>query len=124
VLKEKVFLKKVAKDRIRKRIRKKISGTLECPRVFVHKSNRYLYMQAVDDQSGHILAAATSRDKDFLAKHKNSKNIESSQALGEVMAKKIIDKKITKIVFDRGLFPYHGRVKAMAEGMRKGGLVF
>jgi len=124
VLKEKVFIKKISKDRIRKRIRKKINGTPECPRVIVHKSNRYLYMQAVDDQSGHILAAVTSKDKDFLSKHKNSKNVESSKALGEVMAKKLMDKKVKKIVFDRGLFPYHGRVKAMAEGMRKGGLVF
>jgi len=124
VFKTNVKIKKIAKDRIRKRIRKKIKGTEDRPRVLVLKSNRYLYLQAIDDESGKVLASATSLEKEFNAKNKNTKNIAASTALGEVMAKKLKQEKKEKIVFDRGIYPYHGRVKALAEGLRKGGLVF
>lgn len=124
MFKEKVLRKKITKRRIRSRIRKKINGTEERPRVFVFKSNRYIYLQAIDDLSGKVLAAASTLEKDFKAKHKNSKNTEASQALGEIMAKKLKAKKKEQIVFDRGIYPYHGRIKAVAEGMRKGGMVF
>ncbi len=114
----------MAKERIRKRIRKKIRGTSERPRVYVFKSNRYVYTQAVDDENGHILASASTLEKDFKGKNKNFKNTEACQALGEMLAKKLKKKKIERVIFDRGVYPYHGRVKAIAEAMRKGGLVF
>ena len=119
-----VEIKKTAKDRIRKRIRKKIKGTNERPRVYVFKSNRYLYLQAIDDENGKVLVAATSLEKEFKAKNKNTKNLAASTVLGEMMAKKLKQEKKDTIVFDRGIYPYHGRVKALAEGLRKGGLVF
>jgi len=119
-------LKKIARERIRKRIRIKISGTAERPRVHVFKSNRFIYLQAVDDVNGKVLATASSHEKEFRAKDKNKnvKNLKASQLLGEMMAKRLKDMKLDKIVFDRGIYPYHGRVKAVAEGIRKGGLVF
>jgi large subunit ribosomal protein L18 len=124
VYKDKVAVKKMAKERIRKRIRKKIGGTSERPRVYVFKSNRYVYTQVIDDENGHILASASTLDKEFKGKNKNYKNIEACQVLGGMLVKKLKQKKIGRVVFDRGIYPYHGRIKAFAEAMRKGGLVF
>ena len=122
--KNKVMLKKIVKKRIRRRIRKKIEGNSETPRVFVFKSNKYIYTQAVDDINGNILASASTLEKEFKDKNKKYKNSEASKLLGEMMAKRLKQKKIKNIVFDRGLYPYHGRIKELAEAMRKGGLVF
>jgi len=122
--KNKVMLKRIAKQRIRKRIRKKIEGNSETPRVFIFKSNRYIYTQAVDDENRKILTSASTLEKEFKEKNKKYKNVEASKLLGELMAKRLKQKKIKTIVFDRGISPYHGRVKALAEAMRKGGLVF
>ena len=116
--------KKQKKDRVRKRIRKKISGTADRPRVIVLKSNKYIYAQAVDDTTGSVLASASTLEKDFRAKNKKAKNLEASEKLGEIMAQRLKGKKKKNIVFDRGIYPYHGRIKAVAEGMRKGGLTF
>lgn len=124
MFKEKTLVKEEAKRRIRKRIRKKIQGTAERPRVFVFKSNRYIYTQAIDDDLGTVLAAASSLEREFRAKKKKTKNVEASKIIGEMMAKRLKQKKIEKIIFDRGIYPYHGRLKALAEGMRKEGLVF
>lgn len=120
----KIKVMKRARDRVRKRIRKKIQGNSEIPRVYVYKSNRYIYTQAIDDVNRKVLASASTMEKGFREKHKNTKNTESSRHLGEVMAKRLKQKKIEKIVFDRGFSPYHGRVKELAEAMRKGGLIF
>lgn len=122
--KDKVTVKKMAKDRIRKRIRKKIRGTSERPRVYVFKSNRYVYTQVIDDENGHVLAFASTFEKEFRGKNKNNKNMEACQVLGGILAKKLKKIKIEKVIFDRGIYPYHGRIKAFAEAMRKGGLVF
>jgi large subunit ribosomal protein L18 len=116
--------KKKARVKIRKRIRKKISGTADRPRVLVLKSNRYIYLQAIDDTAGYVLAAASTLEKDFRKANKKTKNIAISGKLGELMAQRLKDKKKKTIVFDRGIYPYHGRIKAVAEGMRKGGLTF
>ncbi len=124
MFKKKTLVKIEAKRRIRKRIRKKIQGTAERPRVFVFKSNRYIYSQAVDDDLGTVLAAASSLEKEFRAKKKKTKNVEASKIIGEMIAKRLKQKKIEKIVFDRGIYPYHGRLKALAEAMRKEGLIF
>ena len=119
-----VQLKKKAKGRIRKRIRKKISGTPDKPRVFVFKSNRFIYVQVIDDENGAVLASASTLEKDFKEANKNTKNLKASQKLGENLVKKLKAKKIKKVVFDRGVYPYHGRIKSLAEAMRKGGLTF
>jgi large subunit ribosomal protein L18 len=124
VYKDKVELKTKSKQKIRKRIRKKISGTPERPRVLVVRTNRYLYIQAVDDESGLVLASASTLEKEFKEKHKHTKNQEASKALGVMVAKRLKKKTIQNIVFDRGVYPYHGRIKILAEAMRKEGLIF
>jgi len=88
------------------------------------RSNRYIYLQAIDDGSGRILAAASTLEKDFQTKNKNAKNTDASQKLGEIFAQRLKKKKVDSIVFDRGVSLYHGRVKTLAEAMRKGGLNF
>ena len=122
--KEKVELKKISRARIRSRIRNKISGTAEKPRVFVFKSNRYIYTQVLDDVKGMVLTSASTLEKEFREKNRNYKNKESSKILGEILAKRLKQKKIEKIVFDRGVSLYHGRIQALAEAMRKGGIHF
>lgn len=124
MLKDKVNIKKEAKIRIRKRIRKTLRGTAERPRVFVFKSNRYIYTQAVNDDNGSILASASTLEKTFRELSKNFKNLQSCEKLGEILAQRLKERNIEKVVFDRGIYPYHGRIRALAEAMRKGGLVF
>ena len=122
--KNNVEIRKTARQRIRKRIRKKISGTSEKPRVMITRSNRYIYVQAIDDDNGKVLAAASTLEKEFKEKHKNTKNSKASQVLGDIVAKRLKKIKVEQVVFDRGIYPYHGRIKTLAEAMRKGGLVF
>jgi len=124
VFKKKSMLKEESKRKIRLRIRKKIRGTAERPRVYVFKSNRYLYTQAIDDLTGTVLASASSVEKEYRENRKKTKNIEASRTVGEMIAKRLKKKKIKQVVFDRGVYPYHGRVKALAEAMRKEGLTF
>jgi large subunit ribosomal protein L18 len=124
VYSKKTLLKAEARKRIRKRIGKKLRGTAERPRVYVFKSNRYVYSQAIDDDTGRILAAASSVEKEYREKKKKTKNMEASKAVGEMIAKRLKQKKIKQVVFDRGIYPYHGRVKAMADAIRKEGLIF
>jgi len=124
VFKDNVMKKKIAGQRVRKRIRKKINGTPERPRVLVTRTNRYLYVQAIDDITGQVLSSACTLEKAFRDKHKNFKNMDAAKALGDVAAGRLKEKKIKTIVFDRGVFPYHGRIKNLADAMRKGGLVF
>ncbi len=122
--KDKVLIKKIAKDRIRKRIRNKISGSSDRPRIHVFKSNRYVYTQVIDDEGNRILVSASTLEKEFKQKNKNFKNVEACQMLGEMLVKRLKAKKIDSVVFDRGVYRYHGRIKALAEAMRKGGLTF
>jgi len=124
VFKDNVTKKKLAGQRIRKRIRKKISGTPERPRVLVTRTNRYLYVQTIDDINGKVLSSACTLEKAFREKHTNLKNMDAAKSLGEVVADRLKKKKIKTIVFDRGISPYHGRIKNLADAMRKGGLVF
>jgi large subunit ribosomal protein L18 len=124
VFKDNVAVKKVARRRIRKRIRKKIGGTPDRPRVLVTRSNRYMYVQAIDDINGRVLSSACTLEKSFREKNKNFKNTEAAKALGKVVAGRLKEKKIKTIVFDRGVYPYHGRIKNLADAMREGGLIF
>jgi len=124
VLKDKSKTRKKIKTRIRRRIRAKIHGTAERPRVFVFKSNHYVYAQALNDDNGTVLVSACTLEKAFKEKTKNTKNRDACQSLGQVLAERLKQKKIERIVFDRGTYPYHGRVKILAEALRKGGLAF
>ena len=124
MFKKKTQIKAESRQKIRKRIRKKIKGTADRPRVFVFKSNRYIYTQAIDDESGQVLVTASSMEKEYREKKKKAKNLDASKTVGEMIAKRLKKKKITNVVFDRGVYPYHGRVKALAEAMRKEGLNF
>ena len=102
-----------------RRVTAKISGTPECPRLVVFRSNKHVYAQLVDDNTGKTLAS--SSDKSVKAT-KTQKPIDVSKEVGKLIAKEAAGKKITKAVFDRGGYKYHGNVKAVAEGAREGGL--
>jgi large subunit ribosomal protein L18 len=101
------------------RVRTKISGTAERPRLDVFRSSRHIYAQIIDDEAGVTLASASTMDKDFT---EYGGNIDAAKAVGEKIAKVALEKGITEVVFDRGGYIYHGRVKALAEGAREGGL--
>ena len=103
------------------RVRNKISGTAECPRLNVFRSSKHIYAQIIDDIKGVTLCAASSMDKGFEG---NGSNKEGARKVGEAVAKKAAEKGITQVVFDRGGYVYHGRVKELAEGAREGGLKF
>ena len=103
------------------RVRSKISGTAACPRLDVFRSNSNIYAQLIDDVNGVTLAAAASNEKDFDA---NGGNKEGARKVGQLIAKRAAEKGITEVVFDRGGYIYHGRVKELAEGAREGGLKF
>ncbi len=125
MIKDKAILKRARRERIKKRIRKKIRGTMERPRLCVYKSNRYIYAQAVDDERGVTIASASSLEKDLRNPgKKNNKNVEIARKVGERIAERLLEKKIKKVVFDRSGYPYHGRIKALAEGAREKGLEF
>lgn len=107
------------------RIRKKILGTPEIPRVAVYRSLSQIYSQIIDDVNGKTLASASSLSKEISDDVKKSKGkIGKSKVVGQLLAKKAQEKGITKVVFDRSGYNYHGRVKAVAEGAREGGLKF
>ena len=112
--------KNEARLRRHRRVRGKISGTAERPRLAVFRSSKHIYAQIIDDVAGVTLASASTMDKDFEG---FGDNIEAATKVGNAVAKKALEKGITTVVFDRGGFVYHGRVKALAEGAREGGLV-
>jgi large subunit ribosomal protein L18 len=106
-----------------KRIRKKISGTAERPRLRVYKSARHIYCQLIDDVAGHTLAAASTLDKGFDGGDAKAKT-DLARRVGMMIAEKAKGQGIDKVVFDRGGNIYHGRIKALSEGAREGGLEF
>lgn len=111
-----------ARVKIKYRIRKKVSGTAAKPRLSVFRSNSDIYAQLIDDNKGVTLAAASSRQKDIQAQ--KAAKTEKSKLVGAAIATKAKELGIEKVVFDRGGYIYHGRVKAVAEGAREGGLLF
>ena len=104
------------------RIRKNISGTSTNPRLVVFRSNANIYAQVIDDVNGTTLVSASSIDKEM--KLENGSNIEAAKKVGALVAKRALDKNITEVVFDRGGYLYHGRVKALADAAREAGLKF
>jgi len=115
-------VKALRRQRIKYTIRKKVSGTAQLPRLSVFRSNTDIYAQLIDDLGAVTLASASSRDKDIAAQ-KGTKT-EKSKLVGEAIAKKAVALGLSDCVFDRGGFLYHGRVKALADGARAGGLKF
>lgn len=111
-----------ARQKIRYRIRKKITGSATKPRLSVFRSNTEIYVQLIDDTTGTTLASASSRQKDVAAQKVNK--VEKSKLVGAAIAQKSVDLGIKDVVFDRSGYIYHGRIKAVAEGAREGGLVF
>ncbi len=111
--------KNVARLRRHRRVRGKVSGTAACPRLDVFRSARHIYAQLIDDEAGVTLASASSLEKGFDG---YGGNVEAARKVGETVAKRAAEKGIKKAVYDRGGFVYHGRVKALAEGAREGGL--
>ena len=114
--------KVIRRQKIRYRIRKKIAGTSQKPRLSVFRSNTDIYAQLIDDVTGKTLAAASSKDKDIAAQKVTK--VEKSKLVGAAIARKATELGITAIRFDRGGNLYHGRVKAVADGAREGGLQF
>lgn len=104
-----------------KRVRAKISGTAQCPRLNVFRSLQHIYAQLIDDEAGVTLACASTTEKDFT---QYGGNIEAAKKVGQLLAERAKEKNITDVVFDRGGYIYQGRVAALAEGAREGGLNF
>jgi len=114
-----MFSKELRRNKIRSRIRSRIFGTAQKPRLSVFRSNRFIYAQLIDDVSGKTLVSTSSR-----ALTEKVAKADSSVLVGKALAEKAIAAGITEVVFDRGGYLYHGRVKALADGAREGGLKF
>jgi len=110
--------------RRQRRVRGKVSGTAERPRLRVSRSNMHIYAQLIDDVAGVTLVSASSIDPDLRSALKSGANIDAAKAVGEALGRRAIDAGITEVVFDRGGRLYHGRVAALAEGARSAGLKF
>ena len=116
--------KKKARIKRHNRVRKNVHGTSERPRLSVFKSSNHIYAQIVDDISCTTLLTVSTLSPDVREKVKNGGNIESAKLVGETIGKKALDSNISKVVFDRGGYLYHGRVKALADAAREAGLTF
>ncbi|MGE9947285.1 50S ribosomal protein L18 [Coprococcus catus] len=107
-----------------RKLRNRFSGTAERPRLAVFRSNNHMYAQIVDDTVGNTLVSASTLQKDVKAELEKTNNVEAAAYLGTVIAKKALEKGITTVVFDRGGFIYHGKIKALADAAREAGLNF
>lgn len=116
--------KRARRSRIKWRIRNKIHGTPERPRLSVFRSNKNIFVQVVDDLQGHTLVSASSLNKEVAEKDNNITKSQQAELVGELIAKKAVEKGINHVVFDRSGYLYHGRVKSLADAARKGGLKF
>jgi len=112
------------RTRIKMRIRKKISGTAELPRLAVYRSNKQIYVQVVDDLNKITILAASSKEKEVADKSEGIKKTEQAKLVGKLLATKCKEKGIETVVFDRSGYKYHGRVKSLADAAREGGLKF
>ena len=111
----------VARKRRHSRVRKRVHGTSNRPRMAVFRSNKYIYAQVIDDDAGTTMAAASSLEKDLRGK---SLTVETAGEVGKLLAERAKDAGVGAVVFDRGGFPFHGRIKALAEAAREAGLEF
>ncbi len=122
------MIKRINRSEKRKRrhlrIRKKVFGTPERPRLAVYRSNKHIYAQIIDDTKGHTLVAASTLDKELRGKIQKTWNKEAAKEVGKLVGKRAVEKGIKKVVFDRGGYKYHGRIKELADGAREAGLEF
>jgi large subunit ribosomal protein L18 len=123
-----VRVQKLSRDlhrrRVHARVRTRVEGTTERPRLCVYRSLAQIYAQVVDDRSGRTLVAASSLDKETRKQLKGGGNVAAAKVIGKVIAERALAAKIQKVVFDRGGYKYHGRVKALADAAREAGLQF
>lgn len=113
-----------ARERIHTRIRRKVAGTTERPRMAVNFSNKNIVAQIIDDNTGVTVAAASTTEKSLKQKNKSQANIQMAESIGRLAAERAIAKNVKAVVFDRGGFKYHGKVKALADAARAAGLQF
>jgi large subunit ribosomal protein L18 len=114
----------LARKRRHLRVRKRVKGTAERPRLNVYRSNKHIYAQVIDDVKGHTLVSASTLDKELRGVITNGSNVEAARKVGELVAKRALEKGVTSVVFDRGGYLYHGRVQALADAAREAGLQF
>ncbi len=122
------MIKKIDRKKLRRRrhlrVRKKVFGTPERPRLAVYRSNKHIYAQIIDDTKGHTLAFASTLDKELREKLEKTWSKEAAREVGKLIGKRALEKGIEKVVFDRGGYKYHGRIKELADGAREAGLKF
>jgi len=112
------------RKRRQRRVRRKMKGTLERPRLSVFRSSNHIYAQVIDDVAGHTLASASTLDPEVQTRINDMRPVDEAKVVGEVAARRAMEKGITQVVFDRAGYKYHGRVKAVADGAREAGLNF
>ena len=122
------MINKKSKSEVRvnkhRKLRNRLAGTTECPRLAVFRSNNHMYAQIIDDTVGNILVSASTLDKDVKAELEKTNNVDAAAYLGKIIAKKAVEKGINTVVFDRGGFIYQGKIKALADAAREAGLEF
>lgn len=116
--------KEKRRKKIHRRVRSKVNGTSERPRLNIYKSSKHIYAQIINDEQGHTLMAVSTLTPVIREELKDKKPIERAHVVGRHIAEKALEQGITRIAFDRSGYPYHGRVQAIAEGAREGGLQF
>jgi large subunit ribosomal protein L18 len=116
--------KNIARKRRHTRVRRKIEGTAARPRLNVFRSSNHIYAQIIDDAAGVTIVSASTLDPELKGQLNHGGNVESAQKVGEIVAKRAIEKGIQTVVFDRGGYLYHGRIQALADSAREAGLVF
>ncbi|MBI2569650.1 MAG: 50S ribosomal protein L18 [Candidatus Schekmanbacteria bacterium] len=115
---------RVARERRHQRVRKKVSGTPERPRLSVFKSLRHIYAQVIDDSTGRTIASASTHCEEIRPQHKGSANVDVARLVGKLIAERAREKGVTTVVFDRGGYVYHGKIKQLADAAREGKLEF
>jgi len=124
MIKAKHIIKKTKNTRLRKTIRKVLSGNAKRPRMIIFRSNKYLYTQVYDDENGKVLTHASTLEKEVKSKLKSTKDKDAAKAMGEVIAERLKKLKIKEVVFDRNVYSYTGRVKVFADSAREKGIKF
>jgi len=114
----------LARERRRKHVRKTVHGEPDRPRLNIFRSEKHIYAQVIDDRKGHTLAAASDAEPALKTRLASVKPMERAKLIGETVAQRALDKGVKKVVFDRAGYKYHGRIKALADGARAGGLEF
>ena len=114
----------VARERRRKHVRRRVFGEPNRPRLNIFRSEKHIYAQIIDDRKGHTLAAASSNDPKLKDRLGDAKPLAQAKIIGEVVAERAREKGVSKVVFDRAGYKYHGRIKSLADGARSGGLEF